>query len=197
LQFVLWDNAGGGTQIGTTQTSSNVSVSGGIFSVLLDFGAATFPGGPRFLEISARLVGSGGFVLLTPREQIMSTPYAVRSSNATLADTATIATTATTATNATQLGGGAAGQYVLTSDSRLTLGRRPKFAEYFADRQQVVGGATLDAAKTAFAGAFVLRDEFKARYQSALAAESFVDALLSSALAIRASELQINSLIPY
>jgi hypothetical protein len=125
LQFVLWDSLSGGTQIGTTQTSSNVSVSSGVFSVSLDFGGAAFPGANRFLEISTRLAGGGSFTLLTPREQVTSTPYAVRSSNATLADTATTATSATTASNATQLGGVAAGQYVQTTDARLTDSRTP------------------------------------------------------------------------
>ena len=60
------------------------------------------------------------------------------------------------------------------------LGRRPGFAEYSADRAQVVGGATLDAAKNVFAQNFVQRSEFTAKYQNASAAESFVDALLQS-----------------
>ena len=60
------------------------------------------------------------------------------------------------------------------------LGRRPVFSEYSVDRQQVVGGATLDAAKTVFAQNFVQRAEFMTKYQSAMTAESFVDALIQS-----------------
>ena len=60
------------------------------------------------------------------------------------------------------------------------LGRRPMFGEYSLDRQQVVGGATLDAAKTTFAQNFVQRAEFMTKYQNAMTAESFVDALLQS-----------------
>ena len=122
LQFALFDSASGGTQIASTQTLNTVAVSNGVFSVTLDFGASSFPGANRFLEISARPSGAGSFTLLTPRQQVTSTPYAVRSANASLADTAT---TATTATNATQLGGIAASQYVQTSDSRLTDARPP------------------------------------------------------------------------
>jgi hypothetical protein len=47
------------------------------------------------------------------------------------------------------------------------LGRRPGFGEYTADRTQVVGGATLDAAKTVFAQNFVpsgLHDEVSERH---------------------------------
>src|SRR5437588_6389048 len=122
LQFALWDSASGGSQIGSTQTLNTVAVSNGVFTVSLDFGASSFPGANRFLEISARPSGAGSFTLLTPRQQVTSTPYAVRSANASLADTAT---TTTTATNATQLGGIAASQYVQTSDSRLTDARPP------------------------------------------------------------------------
>src|SRR6266446_3398172 len=107
LQFAVFDSLSGGTQIGSTQTLNTVAVSNGVFTVSLDFGASSFPGANRFLEISARPTG-GSFTLLTPRQQITSTPYAVRSANASSADTATNATNATnatTATNATQLGG--------------------------------------------------------------------------------------------
>jgi hypothetical protein len=62
------------------------------------------------------------------------------------------------------------------------LGRRPAFAEYSTDRQQVVGGANLDAKKSALAESFVQRAEFTAKYQAATTAESFVDALIQNAL---------------
>ena len=118
LQFALWDSLSGGTQVGSTQTINTVAVSNGVFTVTLDFGASSFSGANRFLEISARPSGAGSFTLLTPRQPVTSTPYAVRSASAANADTATNATNATTATNATQLGGIAAGQYVQTNDSR-------------------------------------------------------------------------------
>src|SRR5467141_2102362 len=127
LQFVLFDSLSGGAQVGSTQTVNTVAVSNGVFTVSLDFGASSFPGANRFLEISARPTG-GSFTLLTPRQQVTSTPYAIRSANASSADTATNATNATnatTATNATQLGGIAASQYVQTNDSRLSDARPP------------------------------------------------------------------------
>jgi glucose/arabinose dehydrogenase len=58
------------------------------------------------------------------------------------------------------------------------LSRRPVLTEYTADRQQVVGGANLEARKQAFAEAFVARAEFANRYQTNTTAASFVDALL-------------------
>src|SRR5437660_8454415 len=127
LQFGLFDSLSGGAQVGSTQTVNTVAVSNGVFTVSLDFGANSFPGANRFLEISARPTG-GSFILLTPRQQVTSTPYAIRSANASSADTATNATNATnatTATNATQLGGIAASQYVQTNDSRLSDARPP------------------------------------------------------------------------
>jgi subtilisin family serine protease len=58
------------------------------------------------------------------------------------------------------------------------LGRRPAFSEYKGDRQQVTGGANLDAAKTGFARSFVQRPEFVSRYSKAVTAETFVDAVI-------------------
>src|SRR6266487_3576921 len=55
LQFALFDSAAGGTQIGSTLTRSSVAVSGGVFTVQLDFGVSAFPGANRFLEIGVRL----------------------------------------------------------------------------------------------------------------------------------------------
>ena len=51
LQFALWDSVSGGLQIGSTLTRTSVSVSGGIFTVQLDFGVGAFLGADRFLEI--------------------------------------------------------------------------------------------------------------------------------------------------
>jgi hypothetical protein len=86
LQFALWDSLSNGTQVGSTQTLNTVAVSNGVFTVSLEFGANAFPGANRFLEISARPSGAGSFTLLTPRQPITSTPYAVRSLNAASAD---------------------------------------------------------------------------------------------------------------
>src|SRR2546427_1449768 len=91
LQFTLWDAAIGGTQqpqpAPATLTKTNVAVTGGVFSVLLDFGVSAFPGADRFLEVGVRPGGSaGGFTILAPRQQISSTPYALHTLNATAAD---------------------------------------------------------------------------------------------------------------
>jgi hypothetical protein len=91
LQFTLWDASVGGTQqpqpVPPTLTKTNVPVTGGVFSVLLDFGVSAFPGADRFLEVGVRPGGvAGGFTILSPRQQISSTPYALRTLSATAAD---------------------------------------------------------------------------------------------------------------
>ncbi|MGB9178363.1 MAG: YCF48-related protein [Pyrinomonadaceae bacterium] len=60
------------------------------------------------------------------------------------------------------------------------FGRRPKFAEFSADREQVVGGEKLEQNKTELANLFVQRAEFQQKYSSATTAESFVDFLLQT-----------------
>ncbi len=101
LQFKLYDQLAGGSLQGSpsTVTVFGVAVTAGVFSVELDFGATAFPGATRYLEISVRPAGNGSFTTLSPRQQITSTPYAIRSLSAASADAATTATSATTATN--------------------------------------------------------------------------------------------------
>lgn len=103
FEFKLFDTAivGTGAQQGSTLTVPSVQVNAGIFTVQLDFGAAAFPGTARFLEIAVKPEGGATLTVLSPRQPVNSTPYAVRSATAASADTAN---------NATQLGGlGASG----------------------------------------------------------------------------------------
>src|SRR5258708_2155908 len=79
LQFKLFDAAGGGGQIGSTITNAVVSVTNGVFTVSLDYGAVAFTGADRFLEIGVRPTGSANpYTVLTPRQQLTSAVYAVR-----------------------------------------------------------------------------------------------------------------------
>jgi Chaperone of endosialidase len=116
MQFKLFDSptVGAGSQIGSTINNGTVPVNSGVFTVQLDFGAAAFSGADRYLEIGVRLAGdSSAYTLLSPRQQLTSAVYAIRAGSATSAD------------NATQLAGVAAGQYVQTTDPRLTDARTP------------------------------------------------------------------------
>ena len=89
MEFKLYDAATGGNQIGATNVVQNVEVKTRSLAVQLDYGAAAFSGGDRFVEISYRRAGSGEpFVVVSPRRQILSVPYAIRALNATTADAA-------------------------------------------------------------------------------------------------------------
>src|SRR5688572_5178352 len=54
FQFKLFDAALGGNQIGNTLTDIPATVNDGVFAVSLDFGASSFDGSPRFLQIGVR-----------------------------------------------------------------------------------------------------------------------------------------------
>lgn len=107
--------ANGGVLIDSDNTHSNVTVTGGIFSVKLNFTATNaFDGSNRWLDIRVKPNGSPNpYQLLSPRQPLTSAPYAVKAKNAD------------TATNSSQLGGVAANQYVVTTDPRMTDARQP------------------------------------------------------------------------
>ena len=78
FQFGLWDALADGAQFGITLTKLNVSVNEGFFAVQLDWGANAFQGDARWLEISVRCpAGGGDYTLLTPRQPLTPTPYAL------------------------------------------------------------------------------------------------------------------------
>jgi hypothetical protein len=77
VQFRLFDAAMDGNPIGTTNVFDKLIVTGGVFTVLLDFGNA-FDSSDRWLEIASRCpAGSGDLATLTPRQPITATPYAL------------------------------------------------------------------------------------------------------------------------
>jgi hypothetical protein len=70
LEFRLFDQLNGGNQIGSVVTRSAVPVADGLFSVEIDFGAAAFQGGQRWLE--TRVEGQA----LSPRQAVNAVPLA-------------------------------------------------------------------------------------------------------------------------
>src|SRR6185369_10003472 len=90
FEVKLFDTAGVGTgaQQGATLQRINVTVVNGNFNLSLDFGtcASCFNGADRFLEIGVKPTSGGLFTTLGPRQPISSTPYALKSVNATIAD---------------------------------------------------------------------------------------------------------------
>ncbi|MBP7415664.1 MAG: hypothetical protein KA831_03345 [Pyrinomonadaceae bacterium] len=99
MQFRVFDAAVAGNQlpVGTPVTlnftvagTNPVTVSNGAFTVQLNFGAGVFTGADRWLEISVRKPSDPpGFTLLTPRQPITSSPYAIKTINAGAADSVT------------------------------------------------------------------------------------------------------------
>ena len=111
MQFRLFDSLAGGTQQGLTITNSSVQVTNGVFSVQLDFGDQ-FDGYSRYLEIAIRPLGSPDpFVVLSPRQPVACSPYAIKSVTAGSADTAA---------NATQLGGMPPSGFIQNTTSQQT-----------------------------------------------------------------------------
>lgn len=77
LTFTLYDALTGGTQVGTTLTSLNVTVTDGHYEALLDFGNLAFWGQARWIQIAYRPAGSGSYTTITPRRSVPVVPYAV------------------------------------------------------------------------------------------------------------------------
>ena len=77
FELRLFNAVTGGAQQGSTVEVNNLSVSNGLFTASLDFGAAVFPGADRFLQIAVRTNGGGAFSALAPRQALTPTPYAV------------------------------------------------------------------------------------------------------------------------
>ena len=82
LEFKLFDTAIEGSQLGTTAAFEDVSVTDGVFSVLLDFGITI--GGGTYIETGVRYGNSTGeHTVLIPRQELTPAPFAA---NADLLD---------------------------------------------------------------------------------------------------------------
>ena len=96
MEFKLFDALTGGTQqpqpvpitIDLTVANGNpVTVTGGIFSVKLDFSVNSFTGANRWLEIAVRKpTDPPGFTVLNPRQPITSSPFSIKTLRASSAD---------------------------------------------------------------------------------------------------------------
>lgn len=100
LTFRLFDSAEGGGQIDGAAACNGVAsgsqdsvcedvvVNGGIFTVNLSFGEGAFINGePRFLQIHVRPgTSTGEYTQLTPRQEITSSPFSMKSLRSAAAD---------------------------------------------------------------------------------------------------------------
>ena len=78
FQFKLYDAPSNGTQVGSTATKDDVTVTDGLFTVELDFGSGVFDGTARFLEIGVRTGDSTDpYTILSPRQALTPVPYAL------------------------------------------------------------------------------------------------------------------------
>jgi hypothetical protein len=80
LQVTLFDAATGGAQVpGTPVIALNdVTVTGGLFTVGLDFGGSAFAGSKRWLDVGVRPGAStGAYTPLTARQELTATPNSV------------------------------------------------------------------------------------------------------------------------
>ncbi len=78
-RFRLYDAAVEGVATGPPVAFDGLTVSGGLFTVTLDFGAHAFNGQPRWLEIAIDAEQDETFDTLSPRTAILPVPYAMHS----------------------------------------------------------------------------------------------------------------------
>lgn len=82
VSFFLMDAATGGNQVGNPIDFTNLSLTDGLFTVILNdagqFGQNAFTGNARWLEIDVRTpAGSGNYTTLTPRQPLTPSPFAL------------------------------------------------------------------------------------------------------------------------
>lgn len=81
IRFKLFDAASGGTQVGVSDTVTNVTIEDGLFNATVNatnaFGSSAFTGQARWLEVLVACpAGSGVYFVLSPRYPLGTTPYA-------------------------------------------------------------------------------------------------------------------------
>jgi hypothetical protein len=85
FRFSLYTVPSGGTVAAGFLTNSATPVSNGLFTVVLDFGTGVFDGTTYWLQIGVRTNGSGGFIGLSPRQELTPAPYAIFAESASAA----------------------------------------------------------------------------------------------------------------
>lgn len=114
LRFTLQDASG--QALGAPIAIDGVPVSGGVFTVQLDFGVMAFNGDERRIGIEVSRAGEAQYVALQPAIALTSTPHALRALGAQNADSAM---------DAGLLGGIPSSQFVQQDDVRLSNSREP------------------------------------------------------------------------
>ncbi|HZE68783.1 MAG TPA: hypothetical protein VE135_04545 [Pyrinomonadaceae bacterium] len=133
MEFKLYDSLSDGTQIGSTISNPNVTVTNGLFTVNLNFGSSPFVGADRYLQIAVKRNAGDPFSVLSPRQQIASSPYSIQTIKAQQADMAL---------DSQKLGGVNASEYVTNATTnfvRNQSGQQPS-SNFNVSGNGVVGG---------------------------------------------------------
>ncbi len=77
MNFTLYDALNAGQSVGSVIEESDITVTDGVFDVLLDFGDAPFNNASRWLEIEVREAGGGNYTTLSPRQRVGASPFAI------------------------------------------------------------------------------------------------------------------------
>ncbi len=76
FEFALYTVASGGTAVQTV-TKPGVAVNGGLINTSIDFGAQTYDGAVKWVEVHVRAAGGGAYTTLAPRQALTGAPYAL------------------------------------------------------------------------------------------------------------------------
>jgi hypothetical protein len=82
MRFTLYDANAAGVAVAGPLATTPVDVANGLFTVRIDFGANIFTGPARWLHVEVRPVGGANYSVLTPRQEVTSSPYAIRAETA-------------------------------------------------------------------------------------------------------------------
>src|ERR1035438_9896936 len=86
MRFQLWTALTGGSTVTGFVTNAPITISNGLFTTTIDFGAGVFTGTAYWLHIGARTNGpSSAYIALSPRQQLTPTPYAIFAESANAA----------------------------------------------------------------------------------------------------------------
>ena len=77
LQFALYATDVNGSPVAGPVTNLATVITNGLFTTTVDFGPAVFDGTAYWLDIAVCTNGASTFTELTPRQQILPTPYAI------------------------------------------------------------------------------------------------------------------------
>jgi hypothetical protein len=85
LQFTLYATNVNGSPAAGPVTNLATTVSNGLFTATVDFGAGVFNGAEYWLDVAVRTNGTGAFTELTPRQTLTPAPYALYAASASAA----------------------------------------------------------------------------------------------------------------